>query len=119
MVAPASETFLYRDEVGWTFNDYLGENMGWLKNNNTADQIPTSGWMYLDASGTKQFGDLNITHYTKDDHIEVCTQVEIDVKDDAFKAWANSGGLFEWNGKFSAGRQVYQNKETRKYINVK
>ena len=89
-----------------------------MKNLKTSRTIPTSGWGYKAHNDTndKQFGNLNITYYLNDDKIEVCSQVEINAKDDALNAWPKSNGLYEWNRKFSAGRLDYENKETGKFL---
>ena len=56
------------------------------------------------------YGDINVTHYNKDNTIELCTEVEM--QDSTRK------DIFIFTERFTSGRPVYYNKETSGYLHI-
>jgi len=112
---PSSYIFKY-DNI-WVVGPDPSNNKGWLRNQDSSDSVPSLQWEYFFTTEWHQDSGIKAA---KVDASEICETVNISGDDEANRLASEYLGKFDAvKGKYSAGRMVYQNKESGKSLEVR
>ena len=111
---------IYKHDGGaWEAGPVLGGATCGLRNSSTTATVPESGWQYGGGeAGWLHDAGLRVTR-VEDISPLLCGTVTISATGEAARVRADCMGQFQPTGQLSAGRQVFHNQRTDRYLSVR
>jgi hypothetical protein len=107
------DLFIYKAAETWFVSDTIGKYGGSLKNSTNSESVPVTGWQYADGTGTwPSDPDLTISAPA----LSPCSAITILATGAAARAQPGYLGVFSETQEWSAGRKVFLNTDTGKYL---
>ena len=113
---------IYKDNnvlygVAWKAGLNLGDAACGLIHSSNTDTVPETGWQYNDGTTWHHDAGIRVRH-VEDISTLLCGTITVSAKGEAAKFQSKGMGKFRPTGQFSAGRQVFYNRRTRRYLSV-
>ena len=103
--------------VAWKAGLGLGDAACGLLHSSDTDTVPETGWQYNDGATWHHDAGLRVTR-VEDISTLLCGTITVSATGEAARFQSKGMGKFRPTGQFSAGRQVFYNKRTRRYLSV-